>query len=141
MRLAVRSALDAATLYDATATKYAPDALAHVQRSATSRVVSARFRGNLMKTLAAGVVGALFGMASVLAFLYVRPERKLFTVVNSTYNIPVGMSFVNEKDCETFTQAKNTALRCMAVDNESALIFAVSAVSRIEPNCDCDCSH
>ena len=106
-----------------------------------------------MKTLAVGVVDALFGMAAVLAFLYVKPERKLYTVVNSNYNFPMGMSFVNEKDCETYTQAaKSTAqnaagreaaegLRCMAVDNESALTFAVSAVSRIEPNCDCDCSH
>lgn len=93
-----------------------------------------------MKTLAAGVVGALFGVASVLAFLYVKPERKIYAVVISKNNIPTGMSFVNEKDCETFTQ-KGESLRCMAVDNESALIFAVSAVSRIEPNCDCDCSH
>lgn len=100
-----------------------------------------------MKTLAAGVVGALFGVASLLAFLSVKPERKLYTVVTSD-NFPTGMSFVNEKDCETFTQerkktnaAEGEGLRCTAVDNESALIFAVSAVSRIEPNCNCDCSH
>jgi hypothetical protein len=51
----------------------------------------------------------------------------------------MGISFVNEKDCETFTKAKG--LQCMAVDGQSALIFAVDAVSRIEPNCDCDCSR
>jgi hypothetical protein len=93
-----------------------------------------------MKTLAAGVMGALFGVATVLAFLYVKPERKLYTVVSSNYdNYPMGISFVNEKDCETFTKAKG--LQCMAVDGQSALIFAVDAVSRIEPNCDCDCSR
>lgn len=93
-----------------------------------------------MKTLAAGVVGALFGVASVLALLYGKPERKIYTAVISKNNIPTGMSFVNEKDCETFTK-KAEEWRCVAVDQESVLIFAVDAVSRIEPNCSCDCSH
>ena len=87
-------------------------------------------------------MGALFGVAAVLAFLYVKPERKLYTVVNSALvNYPIGTSFVNEKDCETFTTNAKAGLQCMAVDEQSTLIFAVDAVSRIQPNCDCDCSH
>jgi hypothetical protein len=95
------------------------------------------FRGTLMKILAAGIVGALFGVASVLAFLYMKPERKLYTIV-SAVNVPTGIFFPNQKDCELIAPAPD---KCMAVDSESALIFAVSALRDIQPECNCDCSH
>ena len=93
---------------------------------------------NGMKTFMTGIVGALVGAACVLAFLYLKPPRKLYMVfrVDRAIEISTGPFFTKKAQCEAFVEGQ-TRLKCEAVDYDTAVISGLSAALHIEANCDC----